>query len=60
MNISTEYIASLTAIVVSILTVLRIEIGAAEVNAIITGLAAAYVIVRKVQKHEISVLGMRK
>jgi hypothetical protein len=57
---STEYIASLTGIIVSVLTLLRIEIGASEVNAVLAGLAAAFVIVRKIQKGEITVLGARK
>lgn len=59
MNYSQEYIASLVAVVVSILTALKIEIGHDLVNAIVTGGAAIYVIIRKVQKGEINVLGKK-
>ena len=57
--ISTEYIASVVAVVTSILTALSIEIGHDLVNAVVTGAAAIYVIVRKIYKGEITVLGKR-
>lgn len=56
---STEFIASVVAIITSILSAFNVEIGHDLVNAVVTGAAALYVIVRKVSKGEITPLGKR-
>jgi hypothetical protein len=57
---SQEYIASLVVIVSSVLAIFKIHLASEEVTAVVTGLAALWVIIRKIQKGEITPLGAVK
>lgn len=57
--ISQEYIASIVIVVVSTLKAFGVELGNEVVTAVVTGAAALYVVFRKVQKGEITVLGQK-
>lgn len=57
---SQEYIASLVVIVASILAVFKIHVGNEEITAVVTGAAAIWVIIRKIQKGEINAFGVKK
>lgn len=56
---SQEYIASIVIVLVSLLKAFGFEIGSDVVTAIITGVLAVWVAVRRFQKKDISVLGKK-
>lgn len=60
MNISQEYIAAVVVIVVSGLHAFGVEVASTLVEAVVTGAAALWIIFRKVQKGDITPLGVRK
>lgn len=57
---SQEYIGALAILLVSILKLLKIEVGNTEVTTIVTGAVALWVAVRRFQKGDITALGSRK
>lgn len=58
--ISQEYIAALVLILGSILKAFHIEIGNDVVEGIIAGLLAVWIAIRRYQKKDISLLGVKK
>jgi len=57
---SQEYIASLAVILVSLLGVFKIEIGSEVITALLTGILGVWVAVRRYQKNDINIVGVRK
>lgn len=57
---SKEYIGAIVILLISILKLLKIELGNGEATAIVTGLVALYVAYRRHRKGDITVLGSKK
>lgn len=57
---SQQYIGSLVILLVSVLKIFKIELGNDEVTAIVTGIVAIWVAIRRYQQGDITVVGARK
>jgi hypothetical protein len=57
---SQEYISALAILLVSVLSIFKIQIANESVTALITGLLAVWVAIRRYQKGDITVGGVRK
>ncbi len=57
---SQEYLASIAIIVVSVLKYFGIEIGSDTITTFLTAALAIYVAIRRYQKKDITVLGVKK
>jgi len=57
---SQEYIAALAIVVVGVLKLFKIDVGTEEISAAIVGLAGIWVMIRRFNKGDITVLGARK
>lgn len=57
---SQEYIGSLVILLVSVLKLLKVNIGNDEVTQIVTGFVALWVAYRRFAKGDITVVGSRK
>ncbi len=60
MQLSQEYIAALTIVIVGLLKAFGVEIGSSEVTAGITTLLALWVMIRRYSKGDIKVSGVKK
>lgn len=56
---SQEYVAALVVVIVSALKAFGVEVASDVVTAIVTGLLAVWIMIRRFQKKDISVLGKR-
>lgn len=56
---SQEYSASLVILLMSVLKLLKVDIAESEVTAIVTGLLALWVAIRRFQKGDINIFGAR-
>jgi cadmium resistance protein CadD (predicted permease) len=57
---SQEYIGSIVILLISVLKLFKIELGNEEVTAIVTGVVALWVAIRRFSKGDITVGGVRK
>jgi uncharacterized membrane protein len=58
--LSHEYVGAIAILIVSILNSFGIEVGNEAITGIVTGVVALYVAIRRYQKGDITVGGMRK
>lgn len=56
---SQEYSASLVILLMSVLKLLKVDIAESEVTAIVTGLLALWVAIRRFNKGDINIFGAR-
>lgn len=59
MNISQQYIGSIVILLISLLKMFKIDIGSEELTAIITGAIALWVAIKRFQKGDINVAGIK-
>lgn len=58
--ISQEYIGALVIVIVSVLKLFKIEIASEAVSGLITGVIAVWIAIRRFQKKDINILGVKK
>jgi hypothetical protein len=57
---SQEYIASIAVLLVSVLGLFKIQIENETITALITGILGVWIAIRRYQKKDINILGVRK
>lgn len=60
MNLSTEYVSAIAVLVVSILGMFKIEVANEAITGLITGILAIYMAVKRYQRGDITIGGVRK
>ncbi len=60
MEISQQYVGAIVIVIISVLRAFKIEIASDAVTGIVTGLIAVWIAVKRYQKGDISVSGVKK